>query len=464
MLIHFPAGHQVILDGHSRAPAAVSKATVRSSQQRYGYRACTIPSTPATLGVAQEKYGRLSLSEVIEPAIQLAKDGFKISRLFRRQVQWCKAQLKANDAATDLLFTNKKATNKGNRFKQPALALTLSRLAEHGVQDFYRGGLARDIVDDMREHGGLLGEDDLISFNLPHELDPISTTFCGYRVVTVPPPGGGLQLLQSLKVFEQLHRTDMNLYEWYCTIARVTEVVYRERWRWPLLSDTVPASMFNWLSGEERAKELATMVISKTGLPITAGAEEPGDTSHLCVADKDGMIVSLTQSIQSLYGAKVANRKLGFFYNNYLMTCPRREHECQLASKALPRSNVAPTLVLFRGNDGTEQPVLASGAAGSRRITSSLMQIVVNKIVMNMSLPEALDAPRIHGTITNKAYIEKRIASQEMIDLLSEQFRQVEVKASRSYAMGGAQAIAREADGSWIGMADPRREGTADGY
>ncbi|UCE24497.1 MAG: gamma-glutamyltransferase, partial [Candidatus Zixiibacteriota bacterium] len=464
MLIHFPDGHQTVLDGHSRAPKTVSKKTVRRSHQKRGYRACTIPSTPAALGAASRRYGRLSLSEVIEPAVQLAENGFRVSRLFRRQVQWCKAQLRTNEPALDLLFDDRKVLRKGALFRQPALAHTLSRLAAQGVEDFYQGELARDIANDMRECGGLLTEDDLNALELPKEWNPISTTFRGHRVVTVPPPGGGLQVLQCLSVFEQLHREGMNLYDWYRTIARIIEVVYHYRWRWPLHPDNVPASMFSWLAGEERARELALVVSSSERLPIIKDRVDGGETTHLCVADKDGLVVSLTQSIQSLYGAKVANRKLGFFYNNYLMTCPRQAHECQLAAGALPRSNVAPTIVLRQTTDGTELPILALGAAGSRRITSSVMQIVINRLVLGMSLPEAVDAPRIHGTLTNKAYIEKRMASKEIIELLSRDFRQVEVKASRSYSMGGAQAVAREPDGSWIGMADPRREGTADGY
>jgi gamma-glutamyltranspeptidase/glutathione hydrolase len=463
MLIHFPDGHQTILDGHSKAPKAASKRTIKSSQQRSGYRACTVPSTPATLGDASKRYGRLKLSEVIVPAIRLAEDGFKVSRLLRRQIHWCKTQLRANPVALELLFEDRKVVKEGSILRQPALAKTLSRLAEHGIEDFYHGELARDIADDMRENGGLITEEDLRSQDLPNEWEAISTTFFGHRVISTPPPGGGMQLLQSLKIFEQLYDSEMNMNEWYRAIARIIQKVYLERWRWPLHPEDVPMSMFNWLTGEERARELAADVLSDE-FPTIVEKEEAGETTHLCVADKDGMIVSLTQSIQSLYGAKVANKKLGFFYNNYLTTCPRQTHECQLASEALPRSNAAPAIVLSPVDNGTALPLLAAGAAGSRRITSSVMQIIVNTIVLKMSLSEAVDAPRIHGTLSNKAYIEKRLASEKMLEFLGEHFRQVEVKAYRSYSMGGAQAIERNDDGSWIGYADPRREGTADGY
>ena len=464
MLIHFPDGHQLVLDGHSYAPAAVSTKIVKRSQQRRGYRACTIPSTPATLGAASKNYGQLPLSDVISPAIKLAEEGFKVTKLFRRQIQWCRIHLRTNEAAFKLLFSEGKVVKKGTIFRQPELGRTLKRIAQNGTEDFYIGEIARDIVDDMKQNGGLLNEDDLATLQLPVDREAISSSYRGYRIVSIPLPGGGLQVLQALKVFEQFDLSNGDIHDWYKTIAKVVDIVYRERNRWPLYMEKMTSSMVGWFVGKARAAELAEMVRRDKSCPVSNDAEEPGDTTHLCVADKDGMVVSLTQSIQSLYGAKVANGRLGFFYNNYLSTCPRRPHPSLLSSNALPRSNAAPTIVLRDVDGASDRPVLALGAAGSRRITSALLQIITNYIDLSMSLPEAVDAPRIHATLSGKAYIERRIASEEMIRRLSDCFRQVEVKASRSYAMGGAQAIALDPSGHWVGTADPRREGTADGY
>ena len=127
----------------------------------------------------------------------------------------------------------------------------------------------------------------------------------------------------------------------------------------------------------------------------------------------------------------------------------------------MPQSNAAPTLV-FEQAGRARRPVLALGAAGSRRITSSILQVLLNVIERGMPLSEALDAPRIHATLAGRPMVEKRIATPELAEKLRESFRPMQVKAARSYAMGAVQAIASRGTG-WIGAADPRREGTSDG-
>jgi gamma-glutamyltranspeptidase / glutathione hydrolase len=461
MLIHFPDGKRLVLDGHSYAPAGVSTKTVKRTSQKTGFKSTTIPSTVATLGAASVRFGKLPLSQVIAPAIELAENGFPVTRLFRKQVQWCRAQLQKHPAAESILFQNGKVIKRKEPFRQPQLAETLKRLASAGTDDFYRGQIAREIVADMERNQGLITAEDLAGLAVPVEHEPISTQFRGYELVSVPPPGGGLQLLQALKVLEQIDPDPNDALAWYETIARVMQVVYRDRLSWPFKPDEMTDSMHRWLVGPDRAAELAEQVRTERKQDVIEDDEDEGDTTHLCVADADGMVVTLTQSIQSLYGAKVASEKLGFFYNNYLSTIPRKGKFLSLVGNVAPRSNAAPTFV-YDGKD-SKKPIMAIGAAGSRRITSSIMQVIANKLVHGLLIGKAVDAPRIHGTLSGKAYVERRVATEEMVRRLGESFHVVEVKAARSYSMGGVQAIARDANGMWSASADPRREGTSGG-
>jgi gamma-glutamyltranspeptidase/glutathione hydrolase len=467
MLVHFPDGRVVVVDGHSHAPSSVSTKSVKKSAQRSGYCSTTIPSTPATLGLAGEKFGRLPLPEVLAPAIQLATEGYTVSSLMRKQIQWCKTKLLQDRAASQLLLKKGKAPRKGTIFRQEKLGALLLRLASSGVADFYQGETAGIISEDMRLNGGLITEEDLASLQVPVIREPIRTSFLDYEIVSVPPPGGGLQLLQSLKVFEILCTQggfiDCTIDTWYRTIARILQVVYRDRLSWPFKPEEMTDSMHRWLVSEDRARELAFLVKKESDLAVDDDSEEEGDTTHLCVADSDGMVVCLTQSIQSLYGAKVACEPLGFFYNNYLSTIPRHGKHLKLESNVSPRSNVAPTFVYHASNEGSNTPVLALGAAGSRRITSSIFQVILNQLVLKLPLDVAVDAPRVHGTLSGKAYLERRIASEEMLGGLAGSFRETEVKSARSYAMGGVQAIGRAGTNAWVGSADPRREGNAGG-
>jgi gamma-glutamyltranspeptidase/glutathione hydrolase len=467
MLVSPPKGKIIALDGHSYAPAAVSLRTVGPKQQRRGFRACTIPSTPATLGAASARYGKLPLNTLIEPAIRLAEEGFPATKLLRRHIRWCRTALEKDAYAARRFLPKGNLPVQGEVFRQKKLARTLEKLASNGTEDFYRGEIADAIVRDMQRNGGLLNREDLVNFELPVEREPIEISYHGHRIVSVPPPGGGLQLLAALKVIGNLDVEfgDNNNVDLYESLALIINAVFRERVRWPINPELVTPSVRNWLLSEERAKEVAGMIRSDENLAPIMIEEEPGETTHLCTVDKDGMAVALTQSIQSLYGAKITNKDLGFFYNNYLCTCPRYHHPYQLKSHAMPQSNVAPTFVFQeKGGIKAENLRLIVGAAGSRRIISSILQIIINLLDRGKSLPEAVDEPRIHSMLNGKALVERRIASKKLMDQLSKYFRHVQIKAAHSHAMGAVQAIGREENGDWIGVADPRREGSALGY
>lgn len=201
--------------------------------------------------------------------------------------------------------------------------------------------------------------------------------------------------------------------------------------------------------------------------------EEPGETTHLCTADNRGNAVALTQSIQSLFGAKVANSQLGFLYNNYLCTCKRRPHPYQLGSRCIPQSNATPTLILRNDTSDTarsggtrryqQKPLLVLGAAGSRRITSAILQVISSILDRGISLDQAVGSPRVHALLNRKVCIERPAATEPLLRRLEKCFHKVKIKAPHSYFMGAVQAIQFREDGTLIGMADPRRDGVAAG-
>ncbi len=369
LLVHTSTGSCTVLDGHSHAPRGATRRAVDRTAQRKGFRATTVPSMPATVGALGERFGRLPLARVLEPARRAAEEGFAVSPLLRRHVQWCAGALAATDFGTRTFLPGGKAPRRGTVLRQAELAATLERLARHGVADFYTGGLAREIADDMRTHEGLVGLDDLASAAHPAERAALSMNFLGHEVVTVPPPGGGLSLLLGLRLAEALSLDEAAGDDalWYERFALVVDAVFRERTRWPLPAERFEGSFLAWMLGPEHAGEIAAEALARAPRPRVARPDGPGDTTHLCVADADGMVVSLTQSVQSLFGAKVANERLGFFYNNYLCTCSRRRGPARLRSGARPQSNAAPTVV-FRGPAGTARtPWFTLGATTCAR-------------------------------------------------------------------------------------------------
>jgi len=465
MLIRFPEGRTAVLDGHSFAPRATSRRTVSAEQQKRGYRACTVPSTPAVLGAAVERFGKFDPGRVLEPAIELAREGFAVTPLLRRQIRWCLPHLGRTDHVARTFLQNGRPPAAGFVVRQPALARTLERIALAGVGDFYRGSLAAQIVADVRRHDGLLDAEDLADY-APHSGHEVLAIAHGdYTVMTVPPPAGGLLVLQGLRVLDRLRLSEaiVGSAAWQSSIAEVVRAVFHDRARRPVHPDSWTPALLDLLTGDDYADRMARRARRRMRLPAVDVAEAGGETTHLCVADSQGTVVTLTQSIQSLFGAKVANTELGFFYNNYLCTCPRRPHPHAIGSRALPRSNVAPTIAVRRSPRPAGPRLLALGAAGSRRITSAVLQVLCNRIDREMTLSESIDAPRLHAMLNGKVLIESRAAAPSLTRRLGRRFDRIVTRASRSYSMGAVQALELHDDGHWIGAADPRREGTADG-
>src|SRR5271165_1164591 len=462
LLIRRSNGTTFIIDGHSYAPFGVSIDTVNERQQRVGHRACAIPSTPATLEYVQRKYGVLPPAQVFGQAIEAAEEGYAITPLQHRQAGWFGRQMQVSAGIAKLFLVNGAPPPVGYQLRQPELARTLRRLATEGAEDFYHGEIAQQIEDDMQRHGGLLNANDLANCSLPVEREPLETSYRGLRVLSTPSPGGGRNLLFALKLIEQLlpDGTDAaNDDIWHEAIALASYCTFRQRDRKAARSNGCVDETPDELPSEAEIQRLVAQLRRPGPVQQMNDDEGPGDTTHLTVADGDGNVVALTQSIQSVFGAKVAHPELGFVYNNYLWTCPRESHPNQLAAGSMPRSNAAPTILLEQ-REGRSKPVMAVGAAGSRRIISALLQTISQVIDRGRAIDDAVAAPRLHGLVSGKVWIEEDIATADMLAQLRRHFPDIQIKPPRSFGMGCVQGLQWLADGTILAAADPRRDGT----
>ena len=458
MLIRLADGRDVVLDGHSHAPRSLRRRTVKRRHQLRGRTATTIPSTPLALWRAQQLFGVLPLQTALAPAIEIAERGYAITSLQRRLLKWTRSVLQASGAGKLFLRADGSEYRVGEVFRQPLLARTLRRLSDAGVDDFYKGQLAASIVADMRSNGGLISARDLSELSLPIQRVPMSIMYSGHTILSVPPPGGGTQVLLALAVLDRLRDLWHDEASWHLGVAKATLAAMQERERWPDHPDDVTPSLARWLVSAERAESVAARV--RSGMPFPTPRDsmgEAGNTTHLCTCDAAGNIVSLTQSIQSVFGAKVAHPELGFLYNNYLSTCPRSPHPYRLGGGSLPQSNAAPTIVL----NSAGRPVLALGSAGSRRIASSVVSVISGGLDRGQDEQQAVGAPRVHARLSGRVWLEEGMADARTLGMFERCFRSVEVLPSRSYKLGAVQAIAWSPDGAPTAAADPRRDGTS---
>ncbi|MGO4886244.1 gamma-glutamyltransferase family protein [Anaerobacillus sp. MEB173] len=455
------------LDGSSRAPFNVQPMKTPEKPIKLGLKSTTVPSTPATLGYMQETYGRLSFTEVAEPAIQAAKEGFTVSPLVHRLLKKEEEHLRHDPLIVKNFFENDAPKKVGSIIKQPELANCLQAMVKRGWQDFYVGSIGKKIVKDMKKRDGLITEADLCQIPLPVERDALASSYRGYDIFTFPPPGAGRVLIQILNTLEQFSPDMLNTEEPVGAViyALAFQYALSDRQRLPIHPDYYLQTVNKLMCDKEYASEVATLIsnIAKTTLqddyppPPTSG-----ETTHLSVTDKDGNAVGITQSIELVFGSKRMASGLGFFYNNYMSSFEYKNmtHPYYLLPGGKPWSSVAPTLLFKNGS-----PRYLLGSPGSNRISTSLAQVITRLIDRNETLDTAIAAPRFHSSDTGKLLIEKLRFNEDVIAALAAAGFDLKKHGSYSFYLGCVQGVQFPEKGgdSFYGVADPRRDGTAGG-
>ena len=453
MLVHMAETNTTFaLDGSSRAPsrAGIDDFT-KNSPRLVGYTASTVPSTPATLAYALERYGTLPLAQVLEPAIELAREGYQVTELQKRLQRREIKNFRKGNAGPLFLREGLKSHKVGTVFKQPALAETLIRLKEKGIEDFYLGAIAKAIHDDMQTHGGFIHKDDLAKIPYPIEREPLTCRFGNLSVATMPPPGAGRTLVEMLNILRAFPKAERNpdTPTGALLLAEVIRQAQLDRRDRPFDPNFYPQVQDRKMMSKGHAKRM--------GEAIHKRIEGGGETTHLSVMDRHGNVVSLTQSIERVFGAKVATPELGFLYNNYMSAFDYEDisHPYYLRPNGVPWASVAPT-ILFRARN----PWVAIGSPGSERITSTIVQILLR--LARQSPFDAVAAPRLHCSFDGKVSLEASYFRDDIPTLLKARGFTVDVREPRSFYLGCVQMVLSE-KGELIGVADPRRDGSAGG-
>lgn len=460
MVLRMADGKVQAVDYAGTAPAASRPGMFRSNREaNIGYLSVAVPGTPAGMGVAHAKYGRISWRDCLEPARRLAKDGFpaslRMERILKLQVPVMKA---FRETAQVFLHGADRPLTQGEKVVQPALAETIRRMQRRGYREFYEGETARRIAQDMAAHGGILTYEDLKNYEVKL-TEPLRTRYRDHWILTMPPSStGGVAVAVALNV---LDRFALGLGMEGSAAARHLFIEAMRR--------GFDARGILMREGEEKLDQVLSPEYTKSAAgsirldqaspeaPLPLSSETP-HTTHFSIIDAEGNMVANTYTLSGFYGSQVIAQGTGVLLNNHMSVFSNR---AGLASSVAPGkrypSTMAPTLVLRP--DGS--PWMTLGTPGGVTIPSTLVQIISNVIDFKMSLRDAVEFPRIHFS---SGSVEAEPGA--LVLDVAEKLRSMGHKINPKWrTQGDVSAIAIEEDSGWrIGWADGRRGGVVAGY
>jgi gamma-glutamyltranspeptidase / glutathione hydrolase len=490
------------LDFRERAPRRASRnmyldrqGKVKPQSSLEGHLAAGVPGTIAGLAAAHQKYGKLPWSQVVQPAIKLARNGFTVSNILAERLQEKAPLLKRNLAARQIFMPGGRPLTPGTRLIQTDLAQTLTAIARN-PQSFYQGTIAQRIDRDMRQNGGLIDATDLRAYQ-PIWRQPLCGKFRQYQVCSMPPPSsGGVHLLQMLNIIGD---RDLEQMGWHSPdalhlMAEAMRTAYADRSLYlgdpaftqiPVTALTSPA--YAALRRQEisatQARPFAQVkpadwqvlrrfqpnapLQSPVLVPRSPTVPASRDTSHLTVVDRERRVVSLTFTVNYRFGAGVVVPGTGILLNDEMddfAIAPGVPNVFGLvggeanavAPGKTPLSSMTPTIVTENG-----QFRLAMGSPGGSIIITTVLQILLNTLVHKMDVGTAVATGRIHHQwLPDKLGIEPWSFDPLTITELKRRGHNIDQRG----LWGNANAIQQLTDGTLAGAADPRGEGTAAGF
>jgi gamma-glutamyltranspeptidase / glutathione hydrolase len=462
MLIRMHDGRTAAIDYSGVSPAA-TRSDTPSKDLLFGYKSAAVPGTPAGIGLAHDKFGRLDWKKCLEPAHSLAEKGFPASErmelILGLQVPVMK---QFPESAKIFMHGSDKPLKQGELVVQHDLAATIARMQKEGWQEFYTGKTAKLIAADMAAHGGWMTEQDLRDYHAEIH-DPIRFTYRGYQVLTIPPSAsGGLTETVALNTLET---QAMPLGSEGSSMARHLQIEALRRGfetsrLFERVNETLPLSE---LTSKVYAAKLALTILPDEATPVSvkeSSSHESTETTHFSIVDEDGNIVTNTYTLSGFYGSQVIAAGTGVLLNNHMSVF---NHNPETKYYLAPHQRYITTLagtILLRP-DGS--PWAAFGTPGASTIPSTVVELVTNLVDFKMSLRDAVEYPRIHYDLTRNL-IEAEPGA--LVNDVAANLKKMGYKIdSRFRSQGDVNAIEIEPGTGWrVGSSDGRRGGTAKGY
>ncbi len=502
MLIRMADGKTHFLDYREMAPAAAkpdmyldAQGNVIEGASEIGYKSIGVPGSVAGMVYAEQKYGKLTLKQVMAPSIRLARDGYALSWGEARDFQF-DSHLGQFPESRRVFQRDGNYYQPGEIFRQPDLARTLERIAAK-PDDFYHGSLARELAAAMQKGGGLITADDLAHY-VVKEREPVRGTYRGYEIISAPPPSsGGTVLIESLNIVEgydlakmgdrsaqSIHYTTEAFRRAFfdraefmgdpdfskIPVSQLIDKKYAAAWRNSIETDH--ASPSKELKRPAIFSELEQYAAAH---PQPSANHEAPHTTHYSVVDAEGNAVAVTTTINDWFGSRVTAEGLGFLMNDEMDDfsakpgVPNSDGLIQGAANAIgpskrPLSSMTPTIVVRDG-----KAFLVLGSPGSSKIITTVANVLMGVVDYGMNIQEAVNAPRFHNQWLPDVLNVERWFSPDTVQALQKMGYKVQVGLGYgeyvSPYWSDAECIAIDPKtGERLGASDGRNNGKAVGY
>ncbi len=468
--IRLKDGTHRVIDGQSTAPGAARPDTfkpiengipnsleVEGRANAVGATSVAVPGTLKAWCETLDRFGTFSRADVMEAAIRHASRGFTVTPYLSECTAEAAADLARDGGMRKRFLPDDKPIRAGQRLVQGDTAETLRAIAKDGPAIVYGGSIGRMIADHLGKAGGLVSLGDLTSYSLV-DRQPVRGTYRGHEIVGPPPPSsGGVHVIQMLNI---LANVDMGALgygtaESIHMLAEALKIAFADRAAATADPAFVDVPVAKLISKDYARERFAAIDRNKAkAWSSTLATPQSPHTTHLTVADRDGNVVASTQTINSLFGARILIPDVGLIPNNYMYLFePRPGRALSIAPGKRITTSMSPLMVLRDG-----RILFALGLPGGLRIFGSAMQAVVNLIDHGMSLQEAVEAPRV-WTQGDQLEVEDGIASTVQTALRA----MGHPVQSLNHIGGGMNAIAFDTAGTMTGAACWRADGTAIG-
>ena len=449
------------LNGSGRAPYKATREFYLSkgytSVPERGILSITTPGTVDGWAEILEKHGTMTFTEVLQPAIEYAENGFPVSEIISAQWKREEALLQQNKAAAETYLINGKAPKEGQIFKQPRLAATLRAIAKGGRDAFYKGEIAHKIANYVEREGGLLRYEDLAAHTSTW-VEPISTDYKGHRVYQIPPNGQGVVTLSILNILEKYDISSLghNTSDHIHLLVEATKLAFADRDHYIADPEFAPVPLERMLCKEYASEQSRKINMETAAKDLGPGFDIHSDTVYLTVVDKDRNVISFINSIFDGFGSGIVADNTGIALQNRGTSFSLEEgHLNQLEPGKRPLHSIIPAMVLKN-----EVPYLSFGVMGGDMQPQGQAQVLLNLLEHGMNIQEAGEAPRVRF-VNNEVALESNFSSKVRSELVGKGHKVV----SLVDCFGGFQGILIDPEtGMLQGGSDPRKDGCAIGY